>query len=844
MLDNFTQMNMINKKNIRDNNSIWHIANLFLPSSSYRYEKIQTSKREAIIIYIDKSPEFNISEQLDLTGYILNNRHLSIDKKYKTTNVQHGLYLAHYTEEHIHENDGSSIKLHVYLNKHAQCIYVQAKKYCFNPIKEKFIIKLPSESVAAINSQDAIAILKKLLIMRVDSYMVYVKESNSLEEQLCDAFVQCINGKINFESYEKKAMQFIEVVKKINIQVDDYIDMRGEIVKIILKNLYSKMQKSETNSKIEYNQTEFEDDIVKLTFIHTKDELSDNGKQKSQLMLELKNNYSKLNTSVNILEQYKISQDIKQCLLILYFNQQFTKLLSKEEQVFIDKIEKEVYFANSLSDQLFEFFVERCFSGDFDMMKKTFYYIKHKINLKFIYDLVQVALSAPRGEKLNSIVDIMNFLHDNSEIYKTIFPELSNTICSSKFINNVPRVSSDSIVELNKIKIPFETIKIADQSKIKVWFSPLCKAIYTNNMLLFKTLLAHGLVANSFGIIECISSKPFKNPMAPGLVVVPNARACCYFNSDLDFIKTLYDNSSSVFCYESCLSTFNVKNGKFSIDFSQECGEFTAMIMEEHFNQCPILSFVGSDNDLSKEHVEFFEQNFLNKANFIDLMVSLMSLLHRGYHGFAFAFRGDFSQDNLNKKILFYETPEAGINSIKEQEGTCKKNTIKFVFCDPKLGFPYVRKMIEIIYQHLMKILKQQPIEIYIKIMLLIGSKLEDSIDRSLLEFKANYLEATLLLLSFKEKLTQSELSDVIRLLSNISKLLKNKNTSESEKRKMMINCIINKIKTDKLIEEKSRDLPILQFSKPNIQPYHTCAPPPGSVVKDGKTIVSLQFLS
>lgn len=791
MLRYFTQKNKINKKNIVTNNPIWNIAR----SSSYLFQEIKTVQRQAVLINIDFPPKHKLA--LD-QGYDFQSRHLAIDKKYNKTNQQHGLCLAHYTEEYTNKIDSSSIKIHVYLDKHAKCKYIQAKKYYASGDNE--IIKLNYEAAAIENSQDATNILNEFLTIRMNNYLEAVQQSNKLEKKLSDALIELLKGNIDLDSYTLKANEFIRIIKTINSYVDDYIDMRGKFVKSLLENLRIKMQapadEMDKHFSEEESENEDHDHEIDIIFIPSRHQINDSGwheEQKKQLIENLTAKYEQFNSVQDLLQKQNFLQDIKFFLLTLTFNENLMQRLSKKEQALVAEIEAQAYAEHNNSDRLFEIFMEQCFNGNIVEVEKLFEHVQYKIDFIFVYNLIKAALSAKANSETSlNIIKVMDFIYENSSIYRVILPWLGEIVCGmtielkDRAYGNITNFSKLKEIQTSNIQLKFEKIYISICKKFKkVLFLPLFKAIYTNNIPLLKALLRHEMPASSCGIIIFEDNR---NASAYSTL-----NASLLFHCNIEFIKILHENNPFLFCDIPYEIIINNKLMQHKLTTSM-----TEIIFKEHCYKCPLILFLDNDNKLTEEAIEFFQNNFMDRINFRDLILVFAFLANISYSNTTLTFRSRLDAEYSQEKILLCENKEDIIGLLSNQEQPFKN--IRFAYHTSKER--NTCNMVNILYRKLMAIIDQQSIEEQLNTVLcteLLCTELNltDSTTEKLCDFRHANLNAGLLLLSFKDQLTHSDVTKIVKLFMNISSLYANRDPEKSARAKQKATLVLRTIKVE-----------------------------------------------
>lgn len=843
MLNNFTQINKIYKKKYIYNNPIWLIAssNEKRPPS-YNYEVISNSTRQAIIVNIDSSPESDIGLE---STYKFKKRHLIIDKVYnKLTTSQHGLYSSHYTEEYLHETDGSSIKVHVYLDKNNQCIYIQAKR---NDGVTKKIIELPYQRGIIKNSKVASKILQEFLIIRKDNYLQAMQRSHVLEKELCDLIILCLNNKLTFKAYYAKAHEFIILIEEINSYLDDSIDMRGKIIENILIQLCERMKISEVEKsiiKITYEKSEEEHkEDIKLNFTPFLNHRNgrDNKKEKDKLLTKLNDYSMQLDKLQVILEKVNLLQNIKNTLLILTFNEELIKLLSRKEKKFISKLEERVYIKNNIPEQLYILFLQACFEGNLDKVKQLFIHVYFKIDFKCVHNILEKALSvqADTQESVN-IIKVMDYLHEQSPAYRMFLPLLSDTIFNTTTEGIITKISQEVIFNFDNLGefFNYEEINL-DGIVYKVLFFPLFKAIYTNNMPLFKMLLAHGMLANSFGAIALKKTDRIYN------MSLTNLRASCLFKCDIKFIKLLYDHQSFLFRYIPYAILGHDSKYFINIKYDELAFSEQNLMFREYSYKFPLILFLEYYKDLKNEHIDFFKHSFMQPNNFRDL-IFVFAFLTCGLDCQVLG-RDTFNNEADKERILFCENYEHPGLLYHFKDIIYRNIRFAYFIENEKLG---IWKTMNMLYQHLRGMIPQQSVRDLtenINLILYLESKLPDLKDNNLwlIRIKYAHLKAALLCFSFKEQLTESDLKQVHRLFVKIFILYKEIYPGTIGRMKEVSQEVLCKIKAQNCVEElteiESEARSVLQFYEFKIiqRPLlHTCEPPYGSVVIEGKTIV------
>lgn len=823
----FTQKSKSNKKIFITNNPIWHIARSYL----YPFQEIQTSQRQAVLINIDSPPEYIFG--LD-QAYIFKGRHLAIDKKYNRTNQQHGLYIAHYTEEYSNTIDNSSVKIHVYLDKHAKCSYVQAKKYCGSGHGD--IINLPYEAAVIENSKDAANILNEFLNIRMNNYLEAIQQSNELEKKLCDTLIKLLKDEVNLDFYTQQAIEFIGIIKKINNYVDDYIDMRGKFVKKVLENLHTKMQRppDELGKYSSEEEPEDTDNDIEIDFILPPHKLNDSSwheEQKRQLIEKLTAKYKQFNSTKDLLKKQNALQDIKVYLLTLIFNEKLMPLLCKEEQTFVAEVEAKAYAENNNVDLLFENFTEKCFSGDVDTVEKIFEHVQGKIDFIFVYNLLKVGLyEKANSETSLNIIKVMDFIYEHSSTYRMVLPRLSDIVCGVQiFPDNKLYGNSTTFSKFKDIKtsnILFEKIHAKNIAEDEdVLFFPLFKAIYTDNMPLVKILLKHGMPASSGGIIIFKRNKD--------MLIYSTLKASLLLNCKMKFIELLHENNPFWFCDIPYTLTINNK----LIPSVSSNNSFGEIILKEHCYRCPLILFLDNDNNLTDEAIEFFKNNFMSRVDFRDLMLAFAFLANTSYSNTTLTFRNSFNIESNQEKILLCKNKQAIIELLSNQQKTFRN--IRIAYHTPKPQ--NTCKMVDILYKQLITMIDQQSIDEHLNIILFTELKLDDSNTKKLIDLRHANLNAGLLLLSFKDQLDNSDVINVVKIFTHISKLFANSDLIRSSAAKQKAELVLRTIKIEEPTISKT-----LQFSTFNTQQptyahhpaLYTCDPPPGSTITNGRTIV------
>ncbi len=618
----------------------------------------------------------NLGIKLEELGYTFSNIHLTIDKTYNRIEGGkfHGLYIAHCTEEWVHE-DNSLIKIHIYYSENGVPIHIQAKKYFSNGTVE--IISLYGNQEIIGNSKVVENLLKTFLQQKESEYLTAIGNANKIEGQLCILLTKCL-AKIKdtklIQSFTATAKKFYSAIDKINKLEHRVQDLRGKIItglEMDIQSLHSastftgsKQSKDKGTVKEKHNEEiEDADDQQEIDILvgEIKSNITirppQSTEEKTFLLQQLEIHKTQVEEGFlnDIKHAPSLLKRINRDLLLLCVKCAENQLTPQNKSLILFLQTQVIKTDNTLYDK----FKQACLEGDVTLVTQIFDRVQHKIDPALCMEILKIHVdedfrptkSGSDCTKINknkNLTEIMKFLYDNSAVYKS---------AATKYVKS----------DMQTMGLCCVRPLIPEVSQEKQYISTLLRLAYQKNFPLFETMLHHGVGEHSIGIF-----------LHNGTRVIPILPALFAHGVDMKYIMALTERGATISNNTVCeffwkpsaddpnITSENAELAKKSIvscgvlhshdraatqrhrlqmQLQQRQLERGAVVIKtnkdifdnvryRNFN-LPLYTFIvgrdqrKSDNDISKEHVKFFEEFLIEQSCFVKIVVSFSLLAHK-----------------------------------------------------------------------------------------------------------------------------------------------------------------------------------------------------------------------
>lgn len=390
-------------------------------------------------------------------GYVCIDRHLRIDKFWKTENAEQnkGLMYTHYTERHKHPTNNNLlvIVVHVYSNKDGEEIYREIKEEVQEPNSANTtkppLVHLTEEIRQAISTN---ARAGKTLFDQLNDQLMqnFNKEYDALvalEERLSN-FSKDFNNASNTTDYIEGAKQYAKHVDKLNaynntelFSAEKISEISKKLENFEIQSHNNKRYRSDdttlTSTEIPDSQIEPDEvEISNVTDLKEKEESTQLKKSLAEILILEK----QLNTLLSIISSSTApvlkdqiltrmkAEEIQQKLFDLILTKDYDAPLEQKRQKIMARISQKTSAIPSASDLLY-----RCINPlnehSFTNVKLIFPYVK--LTDSFIINLLLMPIywDAPTvNDSCEPFKAICCYLFDNSQYYKNAVRNISRLV--------------------------------------------------------------------------------------------------------------------------------------------------------------------------------------------------------------------------------------------------------------------------------------------------------------------------------------------------------------------------------------------------------------------------------